>query len=302
MNSPVAAGRLALSLFALAALASCGGGGGGDAPSATAAASDGSGMKKAQAYVPPGAIPSDANVKGMWSPVYPWPLIAVHAVLMPDGRVMTYGTDATGKQTGYFIYDVWDISRRARARPPDAAQRHRHRHLLRLAARAAAGRQRCSSPAATTGPARGTTNTGNNNSNVFDYSANTLTRGNNMNRARWYSSSTTLLNGEVYIQGGSGGTDRPEIRGADGTFRLLSGADTSALDFMYPRNFVAPDGRVFGYDSSGQDVLRQPDRQRQRHAGRASSAPPTAAPATPARRCSARAASCSSAATPTARS
>ena len=33
-----------------------------------------------------------------------------------------------------------------------------------------------------------------------------------MNRARWYSSSTMLLNGEVYIQGGSGGTDLPEVR------------------------------------------------------------------------------------------
>ena len=42
-----------------------------------------------------------------------------------------------------------------------------------------------------------------------------------MNRARWYSSSTTLLNGETYVQGGSGGTDFPEIRGANGTYRLL---------------------------------------------------------------------------------
>ena len=78
-----------------------------------------------------------------------------------------------------------------------------------------------------------------------------------MNRARWYSSSTTLINGETYIQGGSGGTDRPEIRGLDGTFRLLTRADTSALDFMYPRNFVAPDGRVFGYDTQRPHVLRQ---------------------------------------------
>ena len=96
-----------------------------------------------------------------------------------------------------------------------------------------------------------TTNTGNNNSNLFNYGANTLARGNNMNRARWYSSSTALINGEVYIQGGTGGTDRPEVRATNGTFRLLSGADTSALDFMYPRNYVAPDGRVFGYDSAG---------------------------------------------------
>ena len=97
----------------------------------------------------------------------------------------------------------------------------------------------------------GTTNTGNNNSNTFNYTNNTLTRQNNMNRARWYSSSTTLLNGETYIQGGTGGTDRPEIRDVNGAFRLLSGANTSALDFMFPRNYIAPDGRVFGFDSAG---------------------------------------------------
>ncbi len=48
-----------------------------------------------------------------------------------------------------------------------------------------------------------------------------------------------------------GGTDRPEVRETDGDFRLLSGANTSGLDFMYPRNFIAPDGRVFGFDSAG---------------------------------------------------
>ncbi len=72
-----------------------------------------------------------------------------------------------------------------------------------------------------------------------------------MNRARWYSSSIALPNGEIYIQGGSGGTDRPEVRGVNGAFRLLTGANTSGLDFMFPRNFVAPDGRVFGFDSDG---------------------------------------------------
>ena len=48
------------------------------------------------------------NQVGAWSTVHAWPLIAVHAVLMPDGRVLTYGTDGDGKQTGNFIYDVWD--------------------------------------------------------------------------------------------------------------------------------------------------------------------------------------------------
>ena len=40
------------------------------------------------------------NVRGTWSAPADWPLIAIHAVLTPDGRVLTYGTTAEGQQTG----------------------------------------------------------------------------------------------------------------------------------------------------------------------------------------------------------
>ncbi len=196
-------------------------------------------------------VPAAANnTVGAWSNVNPWPLIAVHAVLMPDGRVLSYGTTATGQQTGVFIYDVWD---------PSAGLNAGHLTIDNTTGTDLF----CSSQVVVpqgnqvfiaggdnwTGA--GTTNTGNNNSNTFNYNSNTLTRNNDMNRARWYSSSIALPNGEIYIQGGSGGTDRPEIRDTGGAFRLLTGADTSGLDFMFPRNFVAPDGRVFGFDSAG---------------------------------------------------
>ena len=61
----------------------------------------------------------------------------VHAVLMPDGRVLSYGTNGDGTQTGYFIYDLWDGAGAPNAGHHDARQRHRHRHLLQLAAAAA---------------------------------------------------------------------------------------------------------------------------------------------------------------------
>lgn len=190
------------------------------------------------------------NVRGIWSSVANWPLISVHAALTPDGRVLTYGTDGNGKQTGYFIYDVWDPS----AGPSAGHVTLPNQTLTDLF---------CSSQLIL--PQSGnilisggdnfvdgnTTNTGNNNSNVFDPANNSLARGNNMNRARWYSSSTVLVNGEIYIQGGSGGGDRPEIRDANGVYRLLSGADTNGFANLYPRNFVAPDGRVFGFDTAG---------------------------------------------------
>ena len=190
------------------------------------------------------------NVDGAWSPVKPWPVIAVHAVLMPDGRVLSYGTKTNGQQTAIEVYDIWN---------PAAGLDAGHLTLPNTSGTDIF----CSSQLSLPGGSQvfiaggdnwtgtGTTNTGNNNSNLVDYGNDSISRQGNMNRARWYSSSTTLLNGETYIQGGSGGTDRPEIRDANGGFRLLTGANTSGLEFMFPRNFIAPDGRIFGFERDG---------------------------------------------------
>ena len=244
--------KLWLCATTAATLVACGGGGGEDtaASAPTASASAEEARKKVNAVFVPTNIPADANTRGMWSPVYPWPLIPLHLVMMPDGRLMSYGTDGTGKQTGKFIYDIWD---------PEGGLNGGHLTINKDTLADIF----CSSQLVLPGTGQvfvaggdnwtgtATTNTGNNSSNVFTPATNTLAAGNTMNRARWYSSSITLLNGDTYVQGGSGGTDRPEVRQANGTFRLLSGANTSTLDFMYPRNFIASDGRVFGYDSAG---------------------------------------------------
>jgi YVTN family beta-propeller protein len=191
------------------------------------------------------------NTVGAWDPtLYTWPLIPVHAVLTPDSRIVTYGTDGIARQTGYFIYDIWDIN---------SGLTGGHLTLNNATSTdifcgsqvVLPGGQQVFLAGGDNWTGTNTTNTGNNNSNLLTLSSNVLARANNMNRARWYSGSTVLLNGEVYIQGGSSGTDRPEVRQSNGTFRLLSNANTSTLDFMYPRNFIAPDGRVFGYDSNG---------------------------------------------------
>jgi hypothetical protein len=192
------------------------------------------------------------NVTGDWlSPQDDnWPLIPIHAALTPDGRVLSYGTKGDGQQTGYFIYDVWD---------PGAGLSHAHATLDNLTQTdlfcssqvilPQNGRVFLSGGDNWTGT--GTTNTGNNNTNLFRYSDDSLTRGENMKRARWYGSTTVLANGEVYIQGGTGGNDRPEVRQLDATFRLLSNVDTSNLNYFYPRNFLLKDGRIFGYDVTG---------------------------------------------------
>ncbi|RZU02267.1 cytochrome c peroxidase [Rivibacter subsaxonicus] len=186
----------------------------------------------------------------MWSQVYSWPLIPIHAVLMPDGRVLSYGTDGTGKQTGNFIYDAWDSS----VDP----------NLGHLTLPNGTGSDLfCSSQVLLpqsdvnvfiaggdnwTGTK--TTNRGNPNTVQFNGSANTLTRTASMSRGRWYATSTVMPNGEIFVQGGLDGADRAEVRATDGSFRLFP-ADTSILSWYYPRNFVAPDGRIFGFDVNG---------------------------------------------------
>ena len=103
------------------------------------------------------------------------------------------------------------------------------------------------------------TNRGVKDVNIFDPSSNLLTPArNDMTLPRWYGTATTLPTGEVYIQGGTDGEKHPEIRKADGTFKALT-IDTlakikvgpnemAAFENNYPRNFVAPNGKIFGFD------------------------------------------------------
>lgn len=246
--------RAAIVGITVALVSACGGGGSPDTPdpSATASASGDAPVRRASTLsaINPAGIPADAHQRGMWSPVHAWPLISVHAVLLQDGRVLTYGTDGSGRQTGFFNYDVWDPAQGLGAASHTTLPNGTGTDIF-CGSQVLMPDGRVVLAGGDNWTGTGTTNTGNNNTNVFSPGDSTLTRGNNMNRARWYSTATTLLNGETYIQGGTGGTDRPELRGADGVFRLLSGANTGGLDFMYPRNFVAPDGRVFGFDSAG---------------------------------------------------
>lgn len=249
-------GALLVPLFLLGA---CGGGVGPDAPPAVGpsdagAAHDKTGRIRASnttRILEGQSLPADAHLRGMWSPVFSWPLIPVHAVLTVDGRVLTYGTDGSGKQTGYFIYSVWDPALGFGADAHMVLPNTTNTDLFCGSQVLLPQGDAVFLAGGDNWTGTGTTNTGNNNTNLFSLSDASLARGANMNRARWYSTATVLLNGEIFIQGGTGGTDFPEIRGVDGSFRLLTGASTSGLDYMYPRNFIAPDGRVFGYDSAG---------------------------------------------------
>src|SRR5262249_14925455 len=56
------------------------------------------------------AAPPQPNLDGTWSAVFSWPMIPIHEAMTPDGRVLTYGSSLNGQQGAYFVYDVWNPS------------------------------------------------------------------------------------------------------------------------------------------------------------------------------------------------
>ncbi len=53
-------------------------------------------------------IPADAPTKGMWSSVKSWPLNGLHVSILPDGKVLSYGSDLNGDVQNGRYFDLWD--------------------------------------------------------------------------------------------------------------------------------------------------------------------------------------------------
>lgn len=207
------------------------------------------------------AAAPDANAKGAWTLRATWPLIAIHSALLPDGRVMTYGSDGTGTiQTGKLIYDVWDSSNTlagGHLTLPNMTGTDLFCNAQTLLAGSGqlflAGGDRYQAtdlPLDSNLPTRDTA--------LFDPGTNTLSSAKSLNRERWYATLTTLSDSQIFIVGGLGGNDKPEVRAKDGSFKLLDDAPTGQFSYWYPRNFLTPDDRVFGLDVDGRMYFADP--------------------------------------------
>ena len=252
----ILAGVLALPLVA------CGGGGSGGHPGA------------------PPTDPSEASAKGRWSEVIDWPLIPIHVVLLPDGRVFSFGSDdgspAGGAvPTGKFFYDLWNPADRQHLVLPNSTAVDTFCAAQLVLPQPGAGVlvvggdtfPRPLEPEPSDPLVPEPFDDGNPSSTVLDYTMSepALRKGQDMAAGRWYATATTLLNGETYVQGGNSrsltsGELFPEVRSTAGDFRQLA-IDTSDLRYYYPRNFVVPGGRLFGYDTEGRMYFVDPQAQ-----------------------------------------
>lgn len=196
------------------------------------------------------ALPNaEAGRTGAFGPVAAWPIIPIHAAMLADGRVMTFGSRPNGIQTGMLEYDVWNSLEGTGAGShltlPNGTSTDifcTAQLVLPLTGDVILNGGDIYDPR--TGQS---TNRATNAATLFRAATNELEQAGNMNRPRWYASAISLADGRSYIQGGQGGRDRAEIREQDGSFRLLTGFSTQDLEDAYPRIFLAPDGGVFGF-------------------------------------------------------
>jgi hypothetical protein len=202
-----------------------------------------------------------ANVTGAFGPAVTWPIIPLHAVLLPDGRVMNYGTDQNGQQGAQLIYDIWDPSLGTDISAHTVLPNTTGTDIF------------CSSQSVMLSGAvlvtggdltvNGVRNFARNDTNIFSPTANTLTSNTPMHYARWYGSLVALPDGHLAVFGGIQNvvtlepeqpvTTPEEYDPATQVWTTLTGADSAAAfgnnndssNWYYPRSYVAPGGAIF---------------------------------------------------------
>jgi hypothetical protein len=192
----------------------------------------------------------------------PWPIIPLHMALLPDGRVMSYGTDQNGNQGAQLYYDVWNPKLGFGASSHQTLPNTTKTDIFCSGGSliGPTGSPNLTGELLITGgdlTVSGQRNYANNNVEVFSPKTNTLTALGTMNFPRWYASHITLRNGNKLVLGGVFSWDgltplpmesTPEIfHPATGTWRKLPGISTTDPDgdWYYPRGFVGFDGAVY---------------------------------------------------------
>lgn len=245
---------------------------------ASVAVPDGWGIGSKASALVLGDVPSGGGAGGKFGAVISWPVIPIHMVLLPDGRVLTYGTDQTGAQGGDLVYDIWDPKISTGADPknshltlPNTTPTDLFCNTGSLIAEGLRGKNRLTGMFLGLG-GDATVNNVRNYSNkdvvVFNPTTNQLSYAGTMRFKRWYATLATLRNGDKLLIGGRrapseyGATLGPatEIFSPARGWRTLSSlaVDTTAVpvgqlraEWYYPKIAIGKDGAPYLLSQAG---------------------------------------------------
>src|SRR5690349_9051192 len=176
---------------------------------------------------------AQASSQGQWSPVENWPTRAVHAHLLPDGRVLFISYYDESLQP-----NIWDPATDTFAPTAPAAY-----------ALFCAGHTSLADGRVFIAGGHIADYTGYSHAVIYDPFKNSFTQVPDMNEGRWYPTTTELSNGDVLVVSGDVNSNTnvdplPQVfQVASGTWRDLTSAQFSMP--LYPLMFVAPNGSVF---------------------------------------------------------
>ncbi|MXG88548.1 AbfB domain-containing protein [Nocardioides flavescens] len=199
---------------------------------------------------------ADAATAGMFSPQVAWPLIPVHAALLPNGHLVTYGTPLDRPEQGGLVYDDWS--------PADGASRASHQQTPSMETYNSFcnGLQPLSDGRILMIGGNSTTAT-----MLFDPDTSSEAMGPQLTTQRWYATILRRPDDRVLVLGGgdyynteayrnpdnnAGVALTPEIGTGEGAWTQLTGAASTVAfgarrnRWWYPRVYNAPDGTVFG--------------------------------------------------------
>jgi Domain of unknown function (DUF1929)/Glyoxal oxidase N-terminus/Fibronectin type III domain/Galactose oxidase, central domain len=171
---------------------------------------------------------SDPSVKGSWSAVQTWPIVSVHASLLPTGKVVFYSYSDDPH--------LWDPSNGSIV----AATKVGYNIFCSGLTLLADGRL-------FVGGGHISNNVGLNDASIYDGVTNTWSREPDMNAGRWYPTTTTLADGSVLVVSGDIDTSvhanpLPQVW-TNGVWRDLNTAQLKVA--LYPFMLLAPNGKVF---------------------------------------------------------
>jgi Galactose oxidase-like, Early set domain/Glyoxal oxidase N-terminus/Fibronectin type III domain len=175
----------------------------------------------------------DPATVGQFSSVITWPYRAVHANLLPTGKVLWWSSWASG-----YYPQLWNPSTNTNTSAPQSGSNlfcSGHAFLANGQLFIAGGNE--------------ANYIGLPNAYTYNPGYNAWTRLPDMNNGRWYPTNTTLPNGDMLVISGTIDSSNninvePQVwQTATTSWRYLTSADL-ALPF-YPYMFVAPNGKVF---------------------------------------------------------
>jgi PKD repeat protein len=163
---------------------------------------------------------------GEWAAPFPWPVVGLHLSLLPNGRVLSWGSAGTPQ--------VWDPTTEKFASVPSPSNLFCSGHAFLSDGRLLVAGGHISN------------DHGLPDINLFAPGSQDWSSSTPMLRGRWYPTATTLGSGEVVIVAGRDQqgvvVNEPEVWSA-GAVRVLTGASRTFP--YYPRSFLAPNGKVF---------------------------------------------------------